>query len=399
MALPLQPAYVTAETKHWGRSVPMLDLSGDAQLPFRVYVLRCAPRHTGGPPTLYVGVEHRSHIARRVQSHFMQRGAHFTMAHKPVDVAVVWPVASRAAEAYVFYALMESLPLCSVESGRLGGWTQTQSDPSRLQTFVLQREWRMLTRRCLDCGSSQHWAGDGQCVPKALAYPCSSCGSTMRVRSNGEMLAAQPPRQGAVAAPGAAAPAAPAEAAAAAVLAPTATLRGHKRARGAPAAAPPEPRRRTYLRVKVCGHEYTSLAWFLGRGNPFPRDCRRAAAACGRNALELQSGDAKTLLAQGFAKARPAQGRELLPGRRNLPGSWVDTACLAVRGGAAVQLRRPGSVRGSRGVLWRVSDLQEAFVGGGFSVQCFPFQPSPSHPLPFPTPLPIPHLPLPRPIQ
>ena len=135
MALPLQPAYVTAETKHWGRSVPMLDLSGDAQLPFRVYVLRCAPRHTGGPPTLYVGVEHRSHIARRVQSHFMQRGAHFTMAHKPVDVAVVWPVASRAAEAYVFYALMESLPLCSVESGRLGGWTQTQSDPSRLQNL------------------------------------------------------------------------------------------------------------------------------------------------------------------------------------------------------------------------------------------------------------------------
>ena len=94
MALPLQPAHVTAETKHWGRSVPMLDLSGSVLLPFRVYVLRCARRHTGGPPTLYVGVEHRSNIARRVQSHFIQRGAHFTLAHKPVDVAVAWPVAS-----------------------------------------------------------------------------------------------------------------------------------------------------------------------------------------------------------------------------------------------------------------------------------------------------------------
>jgi predicted GIY-YIG superfamily endonuclease len=355
MAVPLQPACVTGETRYWGRSVPVLDLSGDVLLPFRVYVLRCAPRHAGGPPTLYVGVEHRSHIARRVQSHLAQQAAHFTLAHKPVDVAVVWPVASRAAEAYVFYALMESLPLCAVESGRLGGWTQTQSDPSRLQTFMLQREWRMLTRRCLDCGSSQHWAGAGQCVPKALAYPCSSCGSTVRVRSNGEMLAAQPPRQGGAAAPAAAA------AAAAAVLAPATALRGHKRARDAEATVPPKPRHRAYLRVKVCGHEYTSLAWFLGRCNPFPRDCHRAAATCGRHALELQNGDAKTLLAQGFARGRPAQGRELLPGRRNMPGAWVDTACLAVRGGGAVQLRRPGSVRGSRGVLWRVSDLQEAF--------------------------------------
>jgi predicted GIY-YIG superfamily endonuclease len=360
MASFLQPECVSAESKHWGRCVPMLDLSGDVHLPFRVYVLRCAPRHTGGPPTLYVGVEHRSHIARRVQSHFAQRAAHFTLAHKPMGVAVVWPVASRAAEAYVFYALMESLPLCSVESGRLGGWTQTQSDPSRLQAFMLQREWRMLTRRCLDCGSSQHWSGDSQCVPKALAYPCSSCGSTVRVRSNGEMLAVQPPRQGAAATPPAAATAA-ADAAAASVLA-TAS-RGHKRARGAEAAAPPEQQRRAYSRVQVCGREYTSLAWFLGRGNPFPRDCHRAAATCGRNALELLNGDAKTLLARGFARGRPAQGKELLPGRRNLPGAWVDTACLAVRGGGAVQLRRPGSVRGSRGVLWRVSDLQEAFGG------------------------------------
>ena len=182
MASSLQPECVSAETKHWGRCVPVLDLFGDVLLPFRVYVLRCAPRHAGGPSTLYVGVEHSSHIARRVQSHFAQRAAHFTLAHKPMDVAVVWPVASRAAEAYVFYALMESLPLCSVESGRLGGWTQTQSDPSRLQTFMLQRDWRMLTRRCLDCGSPQHWAGDSQCVPKALAYTCNSCGSTVRVR-------------------------------------------------------------------------------------------------------------------------------------------------------------------------------------------------------------------------
>ena len=129
----------------------------------------------------------------------------------------------------------------------------------------------------------------------------------------------------------------------------------------AQAGSPPEPQRRVYSRVKVCGHEYTSLAWFLGRGNPFPRDCHRAAATCGRNALELQNGDAKTLLARGFARGRPAQGKELLLGRRSMPGAWVDTACLAVQGGGAVQPQWPGSVRGSRGVLWRVSDLQAAF--------------------------------------
>ena len=96
-------------------------LVNDPLLPFRVYVLQCKPLSVGGEPTYYVGIEHRSQIWRRLQSHKGQTetAAHFTKSHKPVQIELVWPAATRAAEAFVFYALLAKLPSNAVE--RLGG--------------------------------------------------------------------------------------------------------------------------------------------------------------------------------------------------------------------------------------------------------------------------------------
>ena len=108
----------------------------------------------------------------------------------------------------------------------------------------------------------------------------------------------------------------------------------------------------------MCDHEYTSLQWFLGC-KPAPRQVALVVAKCKANALELRNGDTKTLESSGFART-PPELKELLVGRHYLPSAWCDTGCKAVKDGSAVQLRRPGDVSQSRGVLWRVSDLQQA---------------------------------------
>ena len=121
----------------------------------------------------------------------------------------------------------------------------------------------------------------------------------------------------------------------------------------APVAAPQMAGRR----VLICGIEYTSLQWFLGR-KPAPRKVQLAIRACGAHAVELQNGDTKTLQAGGFVNAT----KDLLPNCRDVPQRFTDTACKAVHVDERVQVRRRGKVTGSRGVLWRTSDLQRGLV-------------------------------------
>ena len=104
--------------------------------------------------------------------------------------------------------------------------------------------------------------------------------------------------------------------------------------------------------------------WYLGKDS----DKRVRATVndkCTRKAVELRGGDSKTLLARGFAMPAPALGKELLPGRMNLPRAWVDTVCCSVRSKAsgeakAMQLRKAGSDGGGRSVLWCLKDLEAA---------------------------------------
>ena len=266
---------------------------------------------------------------------------------------MIWPVANRAAEAYIFASLAGKLPSAALAAGRLGGWTQTCSEMNKLGRMAVERERRMVTNSCLTCGKAGHFAR--KCpAPSSdnyMVYNCGHCNATLRITDQGRhttqnnrgtkrLLDDEPERQQqrprVLAAP--AVPAAP-------------VARQHAAARQVAV-----PQRQAFLRVKVCGYEYTSLQWFLGK-KPAPRQVAAVLSSCKSNAVQLRYGDTKTLEAAGFAKS-PPRAKELLPGRQNFPTDWHDTDCQAVRGTANVQLRRPGVFSEARGALWRVSDLQ-----------------------------------------
>ncbi len=204
----------------------------------------------------------------------------------------------------------------------------------------------------MSCGKLGHYARE--CVEEpdlVMVYPCGHCGATLRITDQGHHTTVTTrgtkrlrDDDGPAQRPAAAAPA-------------PAPARAHAPAPApAPAAAPAPARRGAFQRVLVCGHEYTSLQWFMGT-KPGPRKVSLVVSSCGANALEVRNGDTKTFEVAGFAKAPPS-AKEVLPGRTNLPSDWCATACKSVKGGHAVEVRRPGAVSGSRGVLWRVSDLR-----------------------------------------
>ena len=129
------PAFdtVSAESEYHGPGVPQLGLAGGAEArrtaAYRVYVLRCAPPRDNAPFRWYVGLAHKSQIAKRLRDQFQggARAADFVRRARAIQVELVWPAETPAAEALVFYALLARLPATAVAAGRLGGWTQTQA--------------------------------------------------------------------------------------------------------------------------------------------------------------------------------------------------------------------------------------------------------------------------------
>ena len=112
--------------------------------------------------------------------------------------------------------------------------------------------------------------------------------------------------------------------------------------------------------VLVCGTPYTTLAWYLGKPNPTPREVALVIGPCSEWRLEVANGDTQTVQARGYV------GHELLPGRGRLLSTWMDSACLALKGNAALQVCKPGGIAGGcRQVLWRLSDLQKAIPLSG----------------------------------
>ena len=69
--------------------MPDVKLEKDVDLPYRVYVLKCAGKHAQDEYYRYV-------------KHFSKGGgAAFTSAHRPLGIELVWPASTTAAEAYV----------------------------------------------------------------------------------------------------------------------------------------------------------------------------------------------------------------------------------------------------------------------------------------------------------
>ena len=337
---------VDANTVFPGSLVPDLGLSGHPDDDYRVYVLASGDKY-------YVGAEERRFLRKRLLKQAEQRGAHWNKVYKADGVAYVMPVEHRAAEAYVYYALLAQLPANSVE--KLGGWTQTSTSLSPLAKLLCQEARRNVIGACFTCGSKEHFAYECKATPQVALYPCKQCRDVIRVTARGQTPLG----------PTTAVSSAPSTAAAAqAVSSPS--------ARASP--EPPAKRRRvsratSCLRVRVCGVAYTTLAWYLGDANPNRHQRQKVADKCMDKALEMNGGDSKTLQSQAFARSPPGFGKEMLPGRVNLPHDWVESACGSKRwsdakgksGAEKVKLRRAatGGRESCRNVLWRVEDLAE----------------------------------------
>ena len=163
------------------------DLPLNLDYPYRVFVLRCQQARilTAGF-AFYVGIIDKDGVREHLEKYFycLPESARFTRANKPLGVELLWPAQFRAAEAYLFAFVLGKLSEDAVlQHGRLGGWTQTHVAPLPVATFnSLQRDWRMVHDRCLDCGLAGHFAGSRLCVlaqqgAKSKAAPSSSSSS------------------------------------------------------------------------------------------------------------------------------------------------------------------------------------------------------------------------------
>lgn len=384
---------VTSETCFQSKQLD-LGLKEDLAFDFRVYGLRCQ----GG--AYYAGVEHKIWLTRRLADHFQGKGSEFTMAHKPLDVVLVLPAKTRAAEAFVYAALVE-MQTSQKKCELVGGWTQTSPRPSPLCCLLIKETKRNLDRECFKCGGD-HFAKN--CTSKLLQptcwYPCKNCGEKLYLTSRGqtpkpkagddsflscERGDPQPDQQAVSSNSGSAGTGNKRKAeeqqggsASTASVGRVGGAEGQEQQQGATAGAgdsasrePTRKRMRKFLKAKVCGKTYTTVSWFFGVQNPSPSRADKTREHCLRRALELQRGDAKTLKGQDFAHAeRP---KDLLPGRTNLPTNWTDTACESAysrrHSGAkklTTQLRKwkddeedeGQQSRGRRTVLFRVEDLE-----------------------------------------
>ena len=166
----------------------------------RVYVLRCMPRYENGPFVWYTGYAKTHLLKSRLGEEMTQGGtaADFVKRNKPIQIEFVWPAASPAVEAYIYYALLARLGADAAAAGRLGGWTQTQAHPDNYNKLIIERDRRMLQGSCLGCGTGSpkwHLCRDCQKEPDTCPMTCGHCSAKLQVSSRGFVIAtASPPR-------------------------------------------------------------------------------------------------------------------------------------------------------------------------------------------------------------
>ena len=355
-------AEVDVDTCYWSKELPDLGLVMDANFPFRVYVLACEPRKWGEAKTVYVGIANRSQIGRRIRTDAGQgpSAPHFCQTHAPQYVMGIFPAACRAVEACIFYALARTRSEKSLACGGLGGWTQTSTQLSALAKLNLERERRMVSGSCLKCASEAPGHATRNCQREAYTFvTCACCMAQNRISDRGIVLGVVRPRdetvaESRVAKPRVGSPAAPASAP---VVAPA--IRAEISPRTLRADRPPQATS-DFLQVRICGTEYTTLAWFLGKVNPTPREVRMALEHGKSHAAVMIDGQASSLAAAGFATRCPEIPAELLPaGTGVLPSYFVNTLAKTSKKRNYVKVKAaPAQLTGTRNVYFRTRDLK-----------------------------------------
>ena len=353
MARPPRLQDITAKTPPYASEcMPKLGLATNLDFDYRVYVMGCTPPPGCSGPYYYVGIEHATRVGDRCVQHDEQRGSHFTKEHAPTKLHLLWPAANTAVEGYVYLALLSAMRQDSV--AKLGGWTQTSAEPSPLTEMMFKQQWRLMRQVCFNCGEKNHWATDCKKALQGVTYrhTCNFCSKVNRViitsRGQSQGLAPLPSKP----------------------LVPRENV-SQKRTMQLGPSESSEPRSkiqrtlqvspRSGTTVDVCGHNYSSLSWFTGCSNPSPSIVRRVREQCSESAVELENGDARTLVLHGFAAATPKKPPPLFGDRKTLPSEFTSTVCKAVRprSGAFLKARRAkaDSTRKANQILWRVSDL------------------------------------------
>ena len=362
-------------------AVPNLHLDPDVtKHQYRIYIIECEPQPGNLGPCFYVGIAHVSEIRERLEKHWAGTAAHYTKVNGPRRIHMIWPVSNPATEAYAYYALVESLPPNSAR--RVGGWTQTSHNPSRLGCAVVEQARRSMKGTCFNCGENRfnasHKTKDERNrtvykCPKPLRgvdYKCE-CGKGILVTTRGH---AEPmpvaSTSGDTAAAGSGGGGGSGSGGGAGAGGGGGGNGGSGRKRSATELAQPVTKRskktgatkHAGLRVSICGELYTSVSWYLNTENPPKTACAQLRSDRARDAVELSGGHVRALAGTRYAVAPPAQPKPLCVMRDGTPRERLGTDPAATQV-ANVQVARAGATLQKRmsQVLFRVSALDEEF--------------------------------------
>lgn len=360
-----RPVKDVAPQKFWtSGDMPHLGLALDEWAEFAIYVLQCKPHDTRtAGPFWYVGFCERKKVVGRIgtQVNGGKTQSHYCKVNRPQSVHLVWPVHNRAAEGYIFYAMLAKQPAGWDRRGTellcpIGGFTQNDTKLSPLASLVYEQARRQVKSLCcFNCGGS-HLVKDCKHKPRGLTLSCPSCQSDIVMTSKGQTLISapaappKPPPQGM-------------KRAAAESQGPAAKAAkiGTAKASASPSPAPTSSKVDACVAINICGLHYTSLSWFLSKDNPSPSLCQRARNNCGDNALVLVGGHTRSV--KSFAKIPGASRLQplcMVSGRprQNSPGDRpVSTEAPGVK---IMKAEQPLKTRLSQ-VLWLVADLEKEF--------------------------------------
>ena len=128
-----------------------LGLAQSSEFPFRIYILECSgPR---GEKVWYCGIVHFSGLRQRLKAHFEGKACHYTKVYPAQKLVYLWTAPTEAGEAYMYYEMLRRMDANT--AWKLGGFTQTSSNPSRLDCLLAEQARRGMCELCFNCGQKR----------------------------------------------------------------------------------------------------------------------------------------------------------------------------------------------------------------------------------------------------